>query len=534
MRAMRRTVTSLLLAAGVALTGLLSGLVPAARASAEPTVHQWVTPGTRWIHRDELKPRDLANGKLVTNVVLPPNYGSRKCWPVMYLLHGTAEEPAPAGYSVSDQWLQMDNGALLKLKIPAILVIPGSGDSWWANNWDNGYRAPDWENWVLDYLVPLAQKRLHICSSRSDHSIAGLSMGGYGAMYLASQRPSYFGSAGSFSGDLSPESPNFIASFPSFNTIWGPPDHFYAVGHDPVALVDNLRHTRVFIGVGNGVAVDGENDSTVAVLEEEEFDQESVAFAKKARNAHVSVTFDQHAGTHDSISWIQSLGSMLRWNPFKRIVQRPKSWRFDTVETDGDAWGYRFSFSDREPKEIDEFSSTDGVLSARGAGQVTVTLPDGERVEGQIPFAIGDGLLVEQRYAPTPHLLGGYQKVDKVTVSITQTPATATSPIAFTFHTVEALPADEEYQATLYSISSSILTGVPGAPSPLNCGDTVSTRIHQPAKGAAVSLTLAPPATATTPDTWCGGPAVLAVTEVPNGSPPELGTFLDFTAASLP
>jgi diacylglycerol O-acyltransferase/trehalose O-mycolyltransferase len=531
---MRRTVTSLLLVIGVGLTGLVSGLVPSARASSEPTVKQWITPGTRWVKPVELQKRDEVGGHLGTNVVLPANYASRRCWPVMYLLHGTAEEPAPAGYSVSDQWLQMDNGALLKMKIPAILVIPGSGDSWWENNWDHGYRTPDWENWLLDYLVPLAQKRLHICSGRGEHSIAGLSMGGYGATYLASQRPSYFGSAGSFSGDLSPESPNFIASFPPFDTIWGPPDHFYAVGHDPMALVDNLRHTRVFVGVGNGVPIDGETDATVSVLEEEEFDQESIAFTKKARSAHVSVTFDQHAGTHDSINWIQSLRSMLAWKPFKPVVRQPKSWQFDTVETDGDAWGYRFSFPYRVPKRVVEFSYADGVVSASGAGTATVTLPDGKRLEGDIPFRISGGYLVELRSAPRPHIVGGYAKVDKVHVSVTQPPATATSPIAFAFKTVQALPVDEEYQATVYSLATTVLDGSGGLTSPLNCEETVGTRIFQPAKGASVSVSLAPPSTATIPDTWCKGPAVLAVTEVPKGSPPELGNFLDYTGTSLP
>ncbi len=57
------------------------------------------------VHREtDLFPRDLVHGKLVTNVVLPTGYKSRKCWPVLYLLHGTAGPPtneAPL------QWLQL-------------------------------------------------------------------------------------------------------------------------------------------------------------------------------------------------------------------------------------------------------------------------------------------------------------------------------------------------------------------------------------------------------------------------------------------
>ena len=44
----------------------------------------------------------------MTNVVLPSGYASRKCWPVMYLLHGTAVPDQP--YPVSLQWLEIEDG----------------------------------------------------------------------------------------------------------------------------------------------------------------------------------------------------------------------------------------------------------------------------------------------------------------------------------------------------------------------------------------------------------------------------------------
>ena len=36
------------------------------------------------------------------------------------------------------------------------------------------------------------------------------------------------------------------------NAVEGPPDRFYASGHNPTALVDNLLHTRVFESTGTG------------------------------------------------------------------------------------------------------------------------------------------------------------------------------------------------------------------------------------------------------------------------------------------
>lgn len=497
------------------------GLLGAWAASAHAaTVQQWNTPAPKLVSTKDLFPRDLVDGKLVTNVVLPTGYSSRKCWPVMYLLHGTADSTAP----VSLQWLQIDNGQLLKMNIPAILVIPGSGDSWWMNNWWNGYRHPAFESWVLQDLVPLVGHKLNVCSGRSEHSIAGLSMGGYGAVYLASQLPGYFGSAGSFSGVLSPESPNFVSIYPTFPTYWGPADKFYAVGHDPMALVDNLRHTRVFVGVGNGVAAAGETDDFTAQFEEMEFDQESLSFAAKARAAHVQVKFDQHGGTHDPLTWLQSLTGMLAWKPFAPVTSSPSSWTFTTVETSGQAWNYKFAFNRfAPPKQLIQFSLSHGVFSARGGGVVTITPPHGRSVTGHIPFDIRGGKLVELGHASKPHVTGGYQKLSPISLSITP-PASATSSLTLSFTTTEALPRNEEYQFGAESLSQTIGS----------CQDTTFTRIYQPAKGRTLTVTLPPPSSSSTPGQWCPGAAYTGVTEVPKSMANVLGNYLSYKPITFP
>jgi S-formylglutathione hydrolase FrmB len=503
----------LLLVGGIALANVAS-------ASAV-TVRQWDTPGGKYINRVDETALDLVNGKLVTNVVLPTGYSSRKCWPVLYLLHGTADGPAP----VSLQWLQINNGELLKMKIPAILVIPGSGDSWWINDWWHGYRHPAWESWLLQDIVPMVGRRLHVCPGRSEHSIAGLSMGGYGAIYLASQRPDYFGSAGSFSGVLSPESPTFLQIFPTFTTTWGPADHFYAIGHDPLALVDNLQHTRVFVGVGNGVPTAGEGDDVTAEFEEAEFHQEDTSFVAKARAAHVSVKYDQHAGIHTALNWLESLTHMLQWKPFKPIVQNPSSWKFFTVETSGTAWDYGFAFSRyAPPKQLIEFSLAHGTFAARGGGIVTITPPHGKAMTGRIPFDIRNGKLIELAHAPKPQTTGGYEKLARVHPEVIEAARTSTAPLRVSFKTEQALPRGQEYEVGLASLSAGS-----------NCDDTTALRVSQPGKGKVVTVTLTPPSTATVPNTWCAGPAYVGVLAIPVGAPAdEYGAIVGYASTSLP
>ena len=91
---------------------------------------------------------------------------------------------------------------------PGIIVMPEGDRGFYTNWWNDGRRAdPGWERYDLEELIPLVERKFRIRKARRWHAIAGLSMGGMGTMYLASQRPHYFGSAASFSGFVSHQGP---------------------------------------------------------------------------------------------------------------------------------------------------------------------------------------------------------------------------------------------------------------------------------------------------------------------------------------
>jgi S-formylglutathione hydrolase FrmB len=495
----------------------LAGAVAGARPARAGTVERWSTPAPRLVD-----PADrLQAGAMVTDVLLPEGYRGRRCWPVLYLLHGTQAGSRPA----AGQWLTLAGGALRRLDIPAIVVIPGSGDSWFINDWFGGQRAPAFETWMERDIVPLARRRLHICPGRSEHSIAGLSMGGYGAIYLASQLPGYFGSAGSFSAPLSPQSPNFRRYiYPPSADYWGPAGRFYAVGHDPLALVANLRHTRVFVGVGNGRRLPGETDIPSLSTEETEYEQESIAFVRRARAAGVPVDFDPHGGQHTDLTWLRSLRDMLAWGPFRHVPAAPRDWTFSTVATTGSAWGDRFAFGAGQPTGIVQFARRGRTLTARGSGTVTITTAAGRRVSGTLPFDVRDGRLIPTPGAPAPSLRGGDAHVAAVAVSPSPGAPGESTPIGLTFTPSRPLPPGEEYQVGRISLSDT--TG--------SCDDNVWQRVGALPAGQAATETLAPPVTATFPGRWCSGPAVFAVSAVPTGAPPTVpGTILGVARVTI-
>ncbi len=145
--------------------------------------------------------------------------------------------------------------------------MPEGGSGWYADWWNEGERgSPGWESYELDTVIPTILARYPILPQRQYHAIAGFSMGGLGAVYLAGRVPGFFGTVASLSGFVDPGyfAPvtqvgmwaTALAPFEgdlSLDAVYGPPNGFYAQGHDPVLLASNLEQTWVLESTGTGV-----------------------------------------------------------------------------------------------------------------------------------------------------------------------------------------------------------------------------------------------------------------------------------------
>lgn len=142
-----------------------------------------------------VKVKSPSMGVEVSNiVVLPDSYPDGAAeYPVIYLLHGYGGDHR--------MWTAMrpDLPEVASEK-NVIFVMPDGGTSWY---WDSPKNpALKYETYVAGELVPFVDSKYKTVKSPKGRAIAGLSMGGHGALWLAINHPDVFGAAGSMSGGV--------------------------------------------------------------------------------------------------------------------------------------------------------------------------------------------------------------------------------------------------------------------------------------------------------------------------------------------
>ena len=129
-------------------------------------------------------------------VVLPVGYDAKEKagerYPVVYLLHGLTGH--------FDNWTDKTKLAEYAAQFNFIIVTPEGGDGWYT---DSASVAVDrYETYITDELIPEIDRKFRAAADRNSRVIAGLSMGGYGALKFGLKYPEKFVLAGSFSGAL--------------------------------------------------------------------------------------------------------------------------------------------------------------------------------------------------------------------------------------------------------------------------------------------------------------------------------------------
>jgi S-formylglutathione hydrolase FrmB len=188
-------------------------------------------------------------GTTRVRVLLPSGYNShpRRRYPVLYLLHGAADN-----YT---SWTLKGNAERFTAADPLIIVMPDTGPSGGYTDWYNGGAGgpPEWETYHIVQLIPWIDGHLRTLPTRAARAIAGLSMGGFGAMSYAARHPDLFAAAASFSGAVDTNNPLDIAV--TGNQVFGPRPTQEARwrAHNPWDLAENLRGLSLTVRTGNGL-----------------------------------------------------------------------------------------------------------------------------------------------------------------------------------------------------------------------------------------------------------------------------------------
>jgi len=248
-------------------------------------------------------------------VLLPAGYRAapRRRYPVLYLLHGAASDYR--------SWTRYGDAEAITARAPMIVVMPDGGADGWYTDWYAGNRAvqPRWETYHVGELVPWIDATYRTIAARGGRALAGLSMGGFGAMSYAARHPGTFAAAASFSGALDVGS----------SAAWGPRAENRARwrAHLPIAIAGRLRSLALVelrTGDGRPGPLDprGTRPGCAACALERYLYASNVRLHERLRALGIGHTWDDYGrGTHDWPYWRRDLRETLP--DLARVLARP-------------------------------------------------------------------------------------------------------------------------------------------------------------------------------------------------------------------
>lgn len=160
-----------------------------------PASAQKISPATA-NHRVVVKDAVFRSASLERDmhyrVLMPRDYDKGGRFPVLYLLHGLYGD-----YTNWDTRTGLENYAE---DMPMLIVMPDADNSWYTNS--STVTKDKFEDYVVKDLISEVDSKYRTIHDRRGRAVAGLSMGGYGALKFALKYPDLFVFAGSLSGAL--------------------------------------------------------------------------------------------------------------------------------------------------------------------------------------------------------------------------------------------------------------------------------------------------------------------------------------------
>jgi len=252
------------------------------------------------------------------NVILPlPEsgdyfFGSRTFYPkegekyqALYLLHGFSADHS--------DWARFSRIETYAQKKQLAVVMPGVDNSFYANLPNGG----NYYNYYTKELPEVMQKLFPISAKRENNFIAGLSMGGFGALKAALRNPEQYAAAASLSGGVSIERPD-----PSREGVPGAPSVptakylFGAYGFDYEYY--NPEHEDLKALLKSAIESGRQVPKLYMCCGTEDFlYQSNLEYRDYALGLGADLTYEEGPGVHDWDFWDPYIRKILDWLPLK-------------------------------------------------------------------------------------------------------------------------------------------------------------------------------------------------------------------------
>ncbi|MCL5021680.1 MAG: esterase family protein [Bacteroidetes bacterium] len=237
-------------------------------------------------------------------VLLPTHYDPAHAYPVLFLLHGYGGD--------QNDWTTKTFLADYTSHIRLIVVMPEAKNSWYVNSQMDPREK--YEDYIIRELPKFINEHFPIDTTRE--AIAGLSMGGYGALMLGLRYPRKFQFIGDLSGAITiPQIIDSVNDVPGFNVgsqrpimpsiikAFGKNDKRFRDAHNVFDLLERDPSTTIpYIFMAAGT-----QDGYI------EFRPADHAFIDSL-HAHGDTRYEYHElpGQHDWKFWNEEVRPMLR------------------------------------------------------------------------------------------------------------------------------------------------------------------------------------------------------------------------------
>ena len=174
-------------------------------------------------------------------------------WPTIYLLHGYTGNHT--------DWLYHSGITDWAAKHRYAVIMPGCGNAFYLDNTETGEKSG---TYVGVELVEVTRKMFPLSHRRENTAIAGLSMGGFGALRNGLYYPDTFGAVIALSSALitdevaamTPEKEgNGVAPYGYYRHTFGEPSRLLGSDRDPKKLAVDCLHSgkmpRIFMACGS-------------------------------------------------------------------------------------------------------------------------------------------------------------------------------------------------------------------------------------------------------------------------------------------